>query len=304
VIRFFVLISGYLSIGFALLGALVSRAWGWSEYASPELYVVYYQAKPAPPYPFFMVDTNGSDRQWKLAAETGILTDLNCSPDGRMLAFLKDNTHLYVVSQTGLVYDRMLNQAYTALSVANNGTVVAFNPGNDALLIDPHQMLALVAPDDNRYGLVIPTSQGALLWHRASYFGLEVASRDGRLIASFPLVIFPKWLASEQLMTFGDIASIPTQRVLVDTTRQSSVRLSGGLLNGVFSPDGTRRTLNAFEPGTSNVQIVVADPFSDDHMRQLTHTPNSIYEPICFLAFPQPEAHRRCNTPPAGNPSH
>jgi hypothetical protein len=57
------------------------------------------------------------------------------------------------------------------------------------------------------------------------------------------------------------------------------------MLNGVFSPDGTRRALNAFEAGTSNVQIIVADPFSDEHMRQLTHTPNSIYEPVCFLTF-------------------
>jgi hypothetical protein len=124
-----------------------------------------------------------------------------------------------------------------------------------------------------------------LLWHRANYFGLEIASRDGNLLATYPLVIFPKWLASEQMMTFGDIASMPTQRVVVDTTRQSSVRLRGSMLNGVFSPDGTQRTLNAFEAGTSNVQIVIADPFSDDHMRQLTHTPGTIYEPICFLTF-------------------
>jgi hypothetical protein len=86
-------------------------------------------------------------------------------------------------------------------------------------------------------------------------------------------------------MTFGDIASMPAQRVLVDTARQSSIRVSGGMLNGVFSPDGTRRALNAFEAGTSNVQIIVADPFSDEHMRQLTHTPDSIYEPVCFLTF-------------------
>jgi hypothetical protein len=249
------------------------------------LYVVYYQAKPQPPYPFFMVDTNGSDQQWTLAAKTGTLTDLNCSPDGRTLAFLADWTHLYVVNQTGLLYDRALNQAYTALNVANDGTVVSFNSGENALLIDARRALTLTAPDDNRYGLVIPSSPGALLWHRANYFGLEVASQDGSVIASFPLVIFPKWLASEQLMTFGDIASIPAQRVVVDTTRQSSVRLSGGLLNGVFSPDGTQRTLNAFEAGTSNVQIVVADPFSDEHTRQLTHTPGSIYEPVCFLTF-------------------
>jgi len=72
---------------FVGIGLLISQQWGWSEYASPQLYVVYYQTSPQRPYHFYMVDASGSGDQWAFRAKSGTLSSLNCAPDGRTLAY-------------------------------------------------------------------------------------------------------------------------------------------------------------------------------------------------------------------------
>ena len=57
------------------------------------------------------------------------------------------------------------------------------------------------------------------------------------------------------------------------------------MIRGVFSPDGTRRATNIIDPGTANVQIIVTDALSNDHVEQLTHSSGVIYVPVCFLTF-------------------
>lgn len=288
-LRFSITVSLLLMSGFTLVGGLLFHQWGWSEYASDALYIVYYQIKPAP-FPFFIVNTDGGSDPAQLVATDATLTGLDCSPDGRTLAFVTDSARLYVVNQAGALYDRALDHAYPSLSVANNGTVALFNLGAapsdyDVLLVDAAHALPLTPPDRRQYISVEPSSPGTLLWHRTNAYGLEVTSLTDAVIGSFSEVIFPKWLASEQVMTFGDIASSPQTRVLVDTGAQKSVRLSSAILSGVFSPDGTKRTVNRVEPGTVTVQIVITDPFTDDHPRQLTHNSRGIYSPVCFLTF-------------------
>ena len=117
-LRFLISISLCLLIVFTGIGALLSRQWGWSEYASSELYLAYQDVSQ--PASFFLTDANGSDQQWKLSSKAGTLAALNCSPDGRTLAFLTASGHLYVVSQAGLLYDRVLGQGYDAIAASND----------------------------------------------------------------------------------------------------------------------------------------------------------------------------------------
>lgn len=288
-LRFSITFSLCLLTIFSVIGTLIFHPWGWSEYASDALYVIYYQMKPAP-YPFFIVNTDGRSEPSELREENAALTSLDCSSDGRTLAYVTDTAHLYVANQDGILYDRELDQSYTTLSVANNGMVALFRRGgfqqdNSVLLVDSTRALSFLAPDNHLYVSVEVSSLGSMLWHRVNYFGLEVTSLNDETFSTFPLVVFPKWLASEQLMTFGDVASTPQQRVLVDTLAQKSVRLTSTILSGVFSPDGTQRTVNRVEPGTVTTQIVLTDPFSDDHVQQLTHNSGGIYSPVCFLTF-------------------
>ncbi|MFN8562960.1 MAG: hypothetical protein U0703_15415 [Anaerolineae bacterium] len=124
-LRFSITVSLLLMSGFTLVGGLLFHQWGWSEYASDALYIVYYQIKPAP-FPFFIVNTDGGSDPAQLVATDATLTGLDCSPDGRTLAFVTDSARLYVVNQAGALCDRALDHAYPSLSVANNGTVALF----------------------------------------------------------------------------------------------------------------------------------------------------------------------------------
>ncbi|MEO8392209.1 MAG: hypothetical protein ABI700_04375 [Chloroflexota bacterium] len=288
-LRFMLSLSLALLISLTGIGLVIAHQWGWSEYASPELYVVYYQAKRERPYGFFMVDAAGSGGSWSLTTHSVTLTTLNCSPDGRTLAFLTDDAHLYVVNQSGLVYERVLDQRRTVLNVANNGMVALSDLSQvrqgGSVLLDARQTLALVPPDGSSYESVEPSSLGTAIWNRADYSGVHITTLSGEMIATFPRVDVPKWFASEQILTYDDIGALPAERVLADPSTRKLIRLNSALMRGVFSPDGTRRATNMIEPGSANVQIIVTDALSTDHSEQLTHSSGVIYVPICFLTF-------------------
>ncbi|MEP7293920.1 MAG: hypothetical protein ABI835_19185, partial [Chloroflexota bacterium] len=82
--------------GFFVIGALIFRAWGWSEYASDELYLAYTLLTPEQPYPRILMNTADSHEQSQLTWNNGTIIALACSPDGHSLAFLTDTAHLYV----------------------------------------------------------------------------------------------------------------------------------------------------------------------------------------------------------------
>ena len=119
------------------LGLLIARAWGWSEYASRDLYVVYYQIA-APQTRYFVVRADGSGAGGQLTWPGDMVYQVACSPDGRALAVLTLDGHLLVLTSAGVVSNRVENPIYSTLSVGNDGTVALFDPTYDTLLVKPH----------------------------------------------------------------------------------------------------------------------------------------------------------------------
>jgi hypothetical protein len=113
-----------LTACFALIGVLLSHEWGWSEYASDELYVVFFNHPTLREVPqYYIVDTDGSSEGERLTWDSTVITAFDCSPDGRALAFLTDLAHLYVITSNGLLNHRIVDEVYIDLEIANNQTV-------------------------------------------------------------------------------------------------------------------------------------------------------------------------------------
>src|SRR5258707_7597405 len=103
-LRFWITVSLLLTVVFTGIGLMVSKAWGWSEYASPELYLV----SASLPDNYFITNTDGSDKPEKLVWNRGTITTIGCSPNGNTFAFLTDRVHLYVLTSNGISYDKVI----------------------------------------------------------------------------------------------------------------------------------------------------------------------------------------------------
>ncbi|HVU13858.1 MAG TPA: hypothetical protein VHD90_21420, partial [Phototrophicaceae bacterium] len=133
-LRFLIFTSLRLLIAFTGISLLICKQWGWSEYASPELYVVYSQGENGD----YLINMSGNDEPERLAPKIDSIFALACSPDGRRLAVLTTtlhhyDPHLYVISPSGIEYEKffgenqlfdMLNSySFFDMSIANDGTV-------------------------------------------------------------------------------------------------------------------------------------------------------------------------------------
>src|SRR5215213_348017 len=115
-LRFMLGVSLSLLIVLTGIGLVLAHPWGWSEYTSDTLYVVYAQMTDGVPSPFFLSSIDGSHQQWQLMAQVGTLKTVSCSPDGRTLAYLTESGHLHVVNRAGEVYDRKLGPGYDTVA--------------------------------------------------------------------------------------------------------------------------------------------------------------------------------------------
>src|SRR5579871_4012195 len=95
--RLFAFFTLLLLIAFSGFGLTIARPWGWSEYESSQLYIVYYQIG-AQHNPYFIVSTDGGDNSQPLTSPDGIVDQVDCSPDGRSFAVLTDTDHLDVLT--------------------------------------------------------------------------------------------------------------------------------------------------------------------------------------------------------------
>src|SRR5579871_3402962 len=167
-LRFLIISALCLTIVFSGISLLISKVWGWSEYASPELYVVYQQWIGMPPFPYFLVDADGSGQKWKLTMENEQPKDLNCSPDGRTLAFLLKK-HLYVVNSSGIIYDQELKTGYEVVGVNNSqdaylSWLYAYRQHGDLSIVDATHSDAIPLPDQDNYTNLQVSSSGMVLW--------------------------------------------------------------------------------------------------------------------------------------------
>ncbi|MBI1255997.1 MAG: hypothetical protein GC204_00870 [Chloroflexi bacterium] len=122
-LRFWVMVSLLLTTVFTGIGLLVSRAWGWSEYASDELYLVYSYLDYHYDIQYFIVNADGSDTPKKLTWNDGFILRMGCSPDGKTFAFATKAHHLYVLTNSGLSYDRSESRAFGDMDVMNDQSV-------------------------------------------------------------------------------------------------------------------------------------------------------------------------------------
>lgn len=275
-----------------LVGVLVSRAWGWNEYTSPELFVVYYQIVNARNQ-YALVSVDRADDDVKLRWNDSPIAKVDCSPDGRTFAFMTDDAHLYVMTRDGLLYERAEDRLYTTVNVANDGTTALFDPATGWLVIDTNG-IDLSARNSEIYPLdrVDISSQGLVLWNR-HFEEIEVfAPPAGEVVSYIPRGHSGVWLAAGQMFTFYDLITdrdglaIGGGQYVMDVAAQKLVRIGGWTVTRPLSPDGMKVAAALPTRGSNNlVQVVVYDLFTNQNRRQLTHAPDTASQPICFLTF-------------------
>lgn len=297
-LRFWLLVSVCLSALFTLVGAALSREWGWSEYASDELYVVYRQYEGMGISSLFLLDTNGSSEAERLAlnnGETFGLDSLDCSPDGQTLALLTENEHLYVITSAGIAYERVFNQHYEELRVANNGIVTLFNPATGGILVDSTSINLLIPPVRGERYYVDVSSERIELWmwqlSEPLRVSTQLVSSSREPILSLPDAIAAEWLASEKVFSFGYMERIDslgwvTRQYLMDINTGVTARLMNNgdpTYYGTVSPDATKMAFELMLERPAQ-QIYLADTLSGENWQQLTHSERSVSF-RCFLTF-------------------
>jgi hypothetical protein len=289
-LRFFALFLLRLLVVFLVVALLLIHEWGWNEYASPELYVVYYQFAPGG-VQYFITSTDGE--RAKLTWEGRPPTRLDCSPDGRTFAFLSESAHLYVVTRDGLLYDRPQPEMYTTVNVANDGTTALFDAVSGKLILNTRE-IDLNTPDKpvNRLDRYDISAQGLVLRNR-NFQDIQVSSlATGDQIASISRGYSGEWFASGQMFAFSSLETsidgiaIGGGTYVMDTSRQAMFQIGTWVISRPFSPDGTQ-VAAALSTSVSNrtVQVVIYNVFGDPHVRLLTNDPDVASQPLCFLTF-------------------
>ena len=297
-LRFLLLVTVCLLVAFTGMSAALSRAWGWNEYASDELYVVYQHLNGESPHPYFLVNADGSGERWKFEAENEQLMHLACSPDGRTLALLSNYKHISVVNSSGIVYDQVLTSGYEKIGVTNRLDAYlfwrySFNAHGDLTIVGARQRHKFSPPDDDSYNNLQMSSSGSILWGLGGNSGgTKVTASSGEINMILPKSFSQAWLSSEDIFTFSDhffVLNTNGRQYLADPRTQNVVQIPPQTSTGVFSPDTTRIAVGTwFEPSN----IFITDVFSRDHRQQLTYDGagsgehgDYYYVPICFLTF-------------------
>lgn len=293
-LRFLTLLSLRAVLCLALVGVLLVRAWGWSEYASPELYVVYYQILGSC-NAYFLVNANGEHPSEALALPDDERAVLDCSPDGRTLAVLTER-QLVVVNAAGMMQQTPVDHRYTTVNVADDGTVALLDAPAGRVRVNDAE-ITLTAADAERYPLdrVDVATSGLILWNQ-HFSRIDVVTPDRQqVLASVANGHSGTWLPAAPLFTFYNLetdrdgAATGGGQYLMDIVHQRTVKVSGWVVSRPLSPDGRQVAAALVSRGSSLVQVVVYDLFTDANRRQLTFDAQVASQPICFLAF-RPEA--------------
>nr|AUN37653.1 hypothetical protein [uncultured bacterium] len=281
-LRVWVMVSLLMTLVFTGIGLATSKAWGWSEYASDELYLVYMPEKIGDsPYSYFIANADGSGEHWKLAAATGTLTKVNCSPDGRTVTFVTDAPHLYIVNRSGIVFDRVLGQASTEI-ISSNG----FDASLGDLIINSYNHILKYPEDGYEYAPPRTSPSGMLLWNRLP-MGILMTTSTGEFVTSLSQSTNAAWLASKDVFTFTAPVGYRSgwHQYLEDIRTRNVIMLPPQSPSGVFSPDGTVRAKTTPNKSGMIANISLTSVFSNDPIKQLTFSLDAYYIPVCFLTF-------------------
>ena len=274
------------------IGFFVSRAWGWSEYTSPELYVIYYQLIQGKTQ-YFIVNSDGSRPGEGLSWNDGGIGSLDCSPDGRTFAFLTSSGHVYAMTSVGLIHDRLEDPHYTTVNVANDGTLALFNPNDSRLLIN-QRVIDLSTPDrtGNAFDRVDISAQGLVLWTQ-DFENIQVVSpATGSVVPYLAHGYSGQWNSTGQMIVFSDQLTDyegmweARGQYLMDVATRRIVRISDWTVNSPLSPDNTQVAAAVPLLGYDHkAQVEVFSVFDDQRRLLLTHDANNGSQPVCFLTF-------------------
>lgn len=293
-LRFLTLLSLRIAVCLVLLGVLIARAWGWSEYASPALYVVYYQILNNH-NAYFVVNVDGEGGGEALVNVDGGRSTVDCSPNGRAFAMLT-NRQLIVASATGEIERTPIDREYTTVNVADDGTVALLDAQAGWLRVNNVE-IDLTSPDGVTFPLdrVDISPDGLILWNQ-HFSHIDVITPDRQqVLASVPSGHSGTWLPSEALFTFYDLLvdrdgnAQSSGQYVMDMRVQKTVKVGGWSMSRPLSPDGTQVAAALVSGSSRLAQVVVYDLFTNANRRQLTFDAERASQPICFLAF-RPEA--------------
>ncbi|MBI1255996.1 MAG: hypothetical protein GC204_00865 [Chloroflexi bacterium] len=285
IVRMLIFLSG--------VGLLVSHAWGWNEYASAELYVVYFQLIEGKPH-YFIVSADGSSASESLNWDEGGIAALDCSPDGRTFAFLSGSRHVYVINRGGLVHDRPADALYTTINVANDGTLALFDPTDARLLVNDRMIdLATAERKGNAFDRVDISAQGLVLWMQ-DFADIQLVSlATGSVLPTVPHGYSGQWITSGQMFIFADQVTdaegnwINGGQYLLDVATRRVARIGDWTLGSPLSPDNTKVAVAV--PIThlnhNTAQVAVFSIFREQERVLLTHDTQTASQPICFLTF-------------------
>ncbi|MBI1255998.1 MAG: hypothetical protein GC204_00875 [Chloroflexi bacterium] len=294
-LRFWVMVSLLATALFAGIGLAVSKAWGWSEYASDELYVVYSSGIRDPrDYSIVRVNPDDLEAREQLIWHDAKIMSLACSPDGRTLGFLTDGAQVVVMTSAGIRSEQREDETYSSLSITDNGTVVLFNAETGDLRIDATNINLSDLQHSSTGDKVKLSSQGLTLWTGFSE-GVYIFSLDTReVVMSLPLARMGSWLAfgdifafeypkSKQLSSLGLLPGL----YLADVTSQKIVRLNDSLVVPPISPDGMGANAGLMLDGLQQKeQALISNPLNQqingDILAWGVDMSNS---PLCFLTF-------------------
>ncbi len=280
-LHIFARISLFLLVVFTGIGPLVSHEWSWTEYTSDELYIIDRQEVDQYPGTFYVISADGSGREWKLAWNDGALTTVNCSPDGRILAFVTDSSRLYVIDRSGVIFERPVDRTDDDIYVTNDATVVYLME----LIVNARESHPITAPEDREYDSPAVSTSGMMLWTRPPN-DVVVTSAEGDTTWILGLSGHPIWLATDDIFAF--VYPYPTSygwhQYLADTANHTITRLPFDTTEGIFSPDGTKRTFSRFVAESGSRQLFLSNTFSGNDLEQISYE-NYNHVPLCFLAF-------------------
>ena len=293
-LRFWLTILLLLTALFTGIGLAISKAWGWPEYASDELYVAYASYMGITSYFTVKVDDVSDDGE-QLTWDKGEITALDCSPDGRTLAILTDTGHVGIVTTAGMVENTPEDQGYDQVSVANDGTIALFNMETGALRIGTTTMNLPVPAQQISDNFIDMASQGFALWQTGTEDTELLSLATGQPVMSLPFTSGGQWLASENIFAFSyglfadeDAGKIPAW-YLADATTHETVRINEWSISSPFSPDGSQTANVVILDGPQQREQIgvfgTFDPHDFAQARVLTSNQDISHFPLCFLTF-------------------
>jgi hypothetical protein len=292
-LRFLTLLSLRLLAVLAAAGLLIAQSWGWSEYASPELYLIHW-AQVGPQGQWLIVPASGGTSQ-PLTFEDRPIRALDCSPDGRTLALLTSRGEIHVMTGTGTTYERRVEAGYSLLTLANDGSLALYEPSLGGLRMAGDTVEPLAAPeaDDLRYTVSVG-ADGWQMWN-SELNVLQFVTPTGTLVRSIFPVSAGHWLADERLVSFGTLGN-ETRQYLIDTPRPALVTLKQA--PGIYAPDGLTRAVALRDDPRGSYRTYIGGAFGDVGLKPIPRAAFASDWPVCWLAFwPELESVRASASP-------